>query len=445
MQSVGICLYPGFFFQSVYSLDSMKMKFTKQEWSTALYAALVAFCLYTCLFSFRKAFNVAAFSGYSLFGLDYKIVIVITQVMGYMASKFYGIRFIAEMKRIGRGQMILLLTGIAWFSWLACALLPAPYNFCCLFFNGFPLGMLWGIVFSYVEGRRMTDLISAALAVSFIFGSGLSKSVAAFTMNTWQVSEYWMPFITGAIFAGPLLLFVYLVEKLPLPTEKDIAHRTVRLPMKKEDRRKLLREYGTGLFFLIMVYILVTILREVRDSFMADMWRESGDVFNSSVFAQTETIISLVMLLIIASMVMVRNNKRAFNITHLIMAAGFLLSLLMTLAYKQQIISTWWWMLSVGMGLYLVYIPFNSILFERFIASFRISGNVGFLIYLADAFGYLGSVAVLLSKTLLQIELSWLQFYTNLVMITGVSGLLATLISIRFFNKKPVPEQADLS
>lgn len=401
-----------------------------------MYAALVVFCLYTSLFSFRKAFNVAAFNGYTLWGLDYKIVLVITQVMGYMASKFYGIRFIAEMERLGRGRLILVLTGIAWLSWLAFAILPAPYNFWCLFFNGFPLGMLWGIVFSYVEGRRMTDLISAALAVSFIFGSGVAKSVASFTMNNWQVSEYWMPFVTGAIFSVPLLLFIYLVEKIPPPSKADIAQRTVRLPMPVIERNALLKNYGTGLVLLVLVYMLVTILREVRDSFMADMWRETGEHVDNSVFAQTETIISLFMLVLIASMVMIRNNWRAFNLTHYIMGAGFLLCLLVTIAFNRGLISPWWWMLSVGMGLYLVYIPFNSILFERFIATFQIAGNVGFLIYLADAFGYLGSVAVLMSKTVFKLDISWLNFYTGLVMITGVVGLVATMGSAIYFARK---------
>ncbi|WP_240312755.1 DUF5690 family protein [Flavihumibacter solisilvae] len=420
----------------IHCLLETTLTIRKAQWPQALYSALVVFCLYTCLFSFRKAFNVAAFDGYTLWGLDYKIILVITQVFGYMASKFYGIRFIAELGRMGRGRLILLLTGIAWFSWLVFALLPAPYNFWCLLFNGFPLGMLWGIVFSYIEGRRMTDLISAALAVSFIFGSGVSKSVALYTMNSWSVSEYWMPFVTGAVFFLPLLLFIYLVEKIPAPTEDDIAHRTVRLPMPVDARRNLLREYGPGLFLLVIIYMLVTILREVRDSFMADMWREAGESFDSSVFAQTETIISLVMLIVIASMVTVRNNFRAFSITHLIMFAGFVLSLAITVAYKQGLVDTWWWMLSIGLGLYMVYIPFNSILFERFIAAFGIAGNVGFLIYLADAFGYLGSVGVLLSKTVFRLELSWLNFYTTLVMITGAIGVVATLISLVYFKRK---------
>lgn len=410
--------------------------FTKKDWLSAFYAALIAFCLYSSLFAFRKAFNVAAFEGFSLAGLDYKIVLVITQVAGYMASKFYGIKFIASMKRMGRGRLILILAGVAWLSWLAFGLIPAPYNWPCLFFSGFPLGMLWGVVFSYVEGRRMTDFISAALAVSFIFGSGLAKSVASFVMEQLGVSEYWMPFATGAIFALPLVFFVVLMEKIPPPSEDDIRHRTVRLPMTGSQRMELVKTYGPGLFLLVLVYSLVTILREVRDSFMADMWRDSGDQFNLSVFAQTETIITVVLLVLIASMVLIKQNFKALMLTHWIMGIGFLLSLLITIAYRQQTASTFYWMLGVGLGLYLVYIPFNSILFDRLIASFRITGNVGFLIYLADSFGYLGSVTVLLSKSVFNIQLSWLNFYQELVLVTGIIGLIATAASMFYFRNK---------
>lgn len=410
--------------------------FTRKDWLSAFYAALIAFCLYSSLFAFRKAFNVAAFEGFSLAGLNYKIILVITQVAGYMASKFYGIKFIASMKRIGRGRLILILAGVAWLSWLAFGLIPAPYNWPCLFFSGFPLGMLWGIVFSYVEGRRMTDFISAALAVSFIFGSGLAKSVASFVMEQLSVSEYWMPFATGAIFALPLIFFVVLMEKIPPPSEEDIQHRTVRLPMTGSQRIELVKTYGPGLFLLVLVYSLVTILREVRDSFMADMWRDSGDQFNLSVFAQTETIITVILLVLIASMVLVKQNFKALMLTHWIMGIGFLLSLLITIAYRQQSASTFYWMLGVGLGLYLVYIPFNSILFDRLIASFRITGNVGFLIYVADSFGYLGSVTVLLSKSVFNIQLSWLNFYQELVLVTGIIGLIATAGSMFYFKNK---------
>jgi hypothetical protein len=412
------------------------IKFSTREITVAIFAAITSFAAYTSIFAFRKAFNVAPYAGHTLLGMDYKVVLVVTQVFGYMLSKFYGIRFISEMKRIGRGQLILLLVGIAWTAWLLFALLPAPYNCWCLLLNGFPLGMLWGVLFSYVEGRRTTDLISAALAVSFIFASGLAKSTAQWVMNTWQVSEYWMPFAVGAIFMPPLLLFVYLLEKIPPPDAADKQQRMERLPMSREQRRALLSGFLPGILSLVVIYVLVTILREVRDSFMADMWRESGEAFNAGVFASTETIITAVILVLIAAMMLLRNNFRAFMLAQVIMLLGFIISLIITLLYMQQQVSLYSWMLLVGLGLYMVYIPFNSILFDRFIAAFRFAGNVGFLIYLADSFGYLGSVGVLLIKTILKVEANWLHFYQQLVLVTGLVGLTGTVISLLYFRRK---------
>jgi hypothetical protein len=411
-------------------------KFSSREITVAIFAAITSFAAYTSIFAFRKAFNVAPYAGHTLLGMDYKVVLVVTQVFGYMLSKFYGIRFISEMKRMGRGQLILLLVGIAWIAWLLFALLPAPYNFWCLLLNGFPLGMLWGVLFSYVEGRRTTDLISAALAVSFIFASGLAKSTAQWVMNGWQVTEYWMPFVVGCIFMPALLLFVYLLEKIPPPDAADKEQRMERLPMSREQRRTLLSGFLPGILSLIVIYVLVTILREVRDSFMADMWRESGEVFNAGVFASTETIITVIILVLIAAMMLLRNNFRAFMLAQVIMLLGFIISLVITLLYMQQLTSLYSWMLLVGLGLYMVYIPFNSILFDRFIAAFRFAGNVGFLIYLADSFGYLGSVGVLLIKTILKVEANWLQFYQQLVLVSGLVGSTGTIVSLLYFRRK---------
>ena len=43
----------------------------------------------------------------------------------------------------------------------------------------------------------------------------------------------------------------------------------------------------------------------------------------------------------------------------------------------------------------------NCILFERMLAAFGLSGKCGFLMYLADSFGYLGSILVLFGKDFL--------------------------------------------
>jgi hypothetical protein len=49
----------------------------------------------------------------------------------------------------------------------------------------------------------------------------------------------------------------------------------------------------------------------------------------------------------------------------------------------------------VGMGLYISYIPVNTIFFERLIASFKYVSTASFMITMADFYGYFGSVAIL--------------------------------------------------
>ena len=409
---------------------------TNQQIKTGLYAAVVVFLAYTMIFGFRKSFTVATFDGLTIAGYSYKTILVITQMLGYLLAKFYGIKFISELKRTGRGKIIIALTAIAWLSWLFFAIVPLPYNIVFLFINGFPLGMLWGVVFSYVEGRRSTDFIGATLAVSFIFASGFVKSIGAWLMVTFGITEFWVPFYTGLVFSVPLLLFIYLMEKIPAPSEDDIKYRAERIAMTKEDRRKFIKDFLGGLIACVTIYCFATIFRDIRDNFGAEMWKEMGYFNQPAIFAKTETPITIVVLILIGSMVLIKNNFMALKTAHYFIFVGFILAGASTLLFKSNTLSPIWWMTLVGLGLYMVYIPFNAVFFDRLISTFKYASNVGFLIYIADSFGYVGSIGVLLSKEIFKIQLNWVTFFSNSVMILSVVGGLLTIFSLIYFSKK---------
>ena len=101
-----------------------------------------------------------------------------------------------------------------------------------------------------------------------------------------------------------------------------------------------------------------------------------------------------------ALLVLEKNNFKAFVINHLIIIVGYALSLLSTILFINHSIPALYWMVLVGTGLYLSYVPFNCLYFERMIATYRINANVGFVMYISDSFGYLGSVLVLFGKQL---------------------------------------------
>jgi MFS family permease len=354
-----------------------------------------------------------------------------------MASKFYGIKAIAELGEKGRALLILGLIGLSWLALLGFALLPAPWGIACFVLNGFPLGLIWGIVFHYLEGRRFTELMGSVLAASFVFSSGFVKSVGQVVLTRWEVSEHWMPFVTGLLFFPLLALSVFLLNHLPAPSEEDRRLRAARPPMPRDARRAFFSAFKPGLVLLVLVYMMLTALRDLRDNFVVEIWQGLNITADPALLTQTEAPIAIVLLGVMALMVLVRNNRRAFFLNHGIILAGFGVSLGATLAMLAGWLPPIPWMILVGTGVYMAYIPFNTLLFERLIATFRHAGNVGFLMYLVDSFGYLGSVSLLLFRQFGPVEnISWLNFYVQMVLVFLTFASVLMLLSLLYFRAK---------
>lgn len=402
-------------------------------WFT-IYTAMAAFCLYTCVYAFRKTFAAASFEGIFYAGVSYKVWLVIFQVVGYGLSKFIGIKVISELKAHSRSAGILILVSIAGASWLLFAITPAPYNIIFLFTNGLPLGMIWGMVFGYLEGRRMTEVLGAALSVSFIFSSGLCRSTGAYLIRDWGVSETWMPFVTCCIYSIPLLVFLYLLDKVPPPSALDEQLRTRRQPMDRSERKKFIVTFLPGIILFVLCYMLLTIFRDFRDNFSAEVWKTLGYGNSPEIFTTTEVPVSIAVLVIMGSIMVIRNNQLALMINHIIIMAGMILIGISTFLFEQHIITPPVWMILIGLGLYMGYVPFNSIFFDRLIAAFQYIGTVGFIMYVADSFGYLGSVSILFFKEFGYASVSWLKVFIYSGYIISVAGTLLIAGSMLYFH-----------
>ena len=413
------------------------MKYSFNKVINNVFIALICFLTYACVYAFRKPFTIGLYSNEpKIFGVDYKNILVIAQVIGYTISKFYGIQFVSELKKVGRGWTILLLVILSWIPLLIFPYIDGPWSVFFLLLNGLPLGVLWGLIFSFIEGRRASDFMGATMAVSFIVSSGFVKSVGKYLQLHYELHEKWVPFYTGLVFIIPVILLVFLLEKLPNPDKDDIEHKTVRLPMSKNERKHFFNLFSFGLVSFIFIYILLSLFRDIRDNFAADIWLELGYGNNASIFTTTEIPIAILVLIIIASMIYIKNNKLAFQLSQFIIMAGFVICGIATLLFHFQIISGYAWIVLVGLGLYMGYIPFNSILFDRMIASFKIKGNVGFFMYLVDSFGYLATASVIILKGFLNTDISWTIFYKYGVIVLSIVGTILSIITLLYFNKK---------
>lgn len=411
---------------------------TSQRWKDigfVLWAGAACFITYSAMYGFRKGFTAGTYEGFEFSDIKFKTLMILSQAAGYMISKFSGIKFISELRHGKRIFFILLLIGISELALLGVGLVPYPYNGFMMFLNGLPLGLIWGLVFSYIEGRRLTEVLGAIVATSFIVASGLAKSVGKWLMADFTVPEFMMPFYTGLVFTLPLLVGVFMLSRITPPDARDIAARSARVPMGPADRRQILRQFGPGLLVLILVYILLTVLRDFRDNFMVEIWKEQG-YEDAGILTAAELPVALGVLAFIGLLFAVKNNLKAFRINLWMVTAGCALAGVAGLLFRNGLFSPLLWMVVSGFGLYLGYILFNIMLFERMIAAFRIKGNIGFLIYLADAFGYLGSASVMVYKDFGAPLGSYSSFFEGACYVTAILSPLLMIWAERFFVRK---------
>ena len=266
----------------------------------APWCVLAAFGSYACMYGFRKPFTAGSYAdGAGLAEFDLKALLVSSQVLGYTLSKILGIRVVSAMAAAHRARTILLLIGIAYLALLGFALTPAPWSAAFLFVNGLPLGMVYGLVLGFLEGRRQTELFVAGQCASFILADGITKSVGRGLLDA-GVTEQWMPFVAGTVFLAPLSVFVWMLQRIPAPTDEDVTARSRRVPMTARDRLVMLRRHGLALVIILVAYLLVTVLRSLRADFAPEIWAGLGVDAKPSIFTASEFWVALGIMLEIA-------------------------------------------------------------------------------------------------------------------------------------------------
>jgi hypothetical protein len=413
-------------------------------WS--VWAVTAAFGTYFCMYAFRKPFTAATFGDATALGLSLKTVLVTSQVAGYMASKIIGIKVIAEMPPWRRAPGIIVLIAVAEAALLLFGLVPPPLNAVCLFLNGIALGMVFGLVMGFLEGRQLTEALMAGLCASFIIADGATKSVGAWLLS-FGISEFWMPSVAGLLFFPPLVLGAWMLSRLPPPSSDDIAARTARAQINRTDRWSLLARYGSGLAFLLTMYLAVTVLRSIRADFAPEIWGRLGTAVEPSTFTWSEIVVAFGVLAVNGCAVLIRDNRRAFFAALFTCAMGFVLITASLVGRHFALLDGFGFMVLVGLGLYLPYVAMHTTIFERLLAMTRDRGNVGFLMYVADSVGYLGYVAVMLLRETLRSSIAdHLQFFILVCWLTCATSIVCLLLSWRYFALRcPAPKLATIA
>jgi hypothetical protein len=237
------------------------------------------------------------------------------------------------------------------------------------------------------------------------------------------------------VFLFPLFLFVAMLKCIPEPSEEDRVSRSERVPMTRADRWSFFQRYAIGLIAITTVYFLVTLMRAIRDDLAPELWRGLGAAASPTDFATTDLVVALTVLAICGLSIWIGDNRIALLASLGICLIGFLLLFATLVAQRTSPMAPQRYMILVGLGLYLPYVAIHTTVFERLIAATRDRGNIGFMMYLVDSIGYLGTVALLLGKPFLPDGGEVLPFFQRIGGWIAWLSIATLIVAIFYFQR----------
>lgn len=421
-------------------------------WAFMAYAIATSFSVYFCMYAFRKPFDAVSFNDRAFLGtaINLKTMCVSAQIIGYMISKYLGAKYCSEVTRRGRPALLVGLILVAQTGLLLFAVLPEAWKPLGMLINGLPLGMIWGLVVRYLEGRRSSEALLAGLSCSFVIAGAMTRDIGRdLVIGHWGFSAHWMPFVTGGLFLVPFVIAVFLLDRLPAPSVADVVERAPRVNMDHRQRATFLRQFAAVLVPLLIAYFFLTAYRDFRDHYSAELFQSLSLGEDRAIFSRTEKWALFASIAVMGSLNLISGHRRALAASYGVIVGGFAIVGIATLCYQSGSITGFWWMALVGVGMNLAYVPYGAILFERLMAASRFAGTSVFAIQFADGIGYSGSVLVQLWRDIFHGHADRLAFFIPFSLALSIGGVIfmivSAIVALRQIGLTAEPSPGDLA
>jgi len=254
----------------------------------------------------------------------------------------------------------------------------------------------WSFLQRFVEGRTHTEAIVALVSFSYIGVSGIVKSVGVKLLG-YGLSERSM--VVACVLFGVALgtASALVVVAQPPPSATDLRRRgpRQRITSLRAEGAMLFRRYGLGLSLSILAYVLCGTLRAYRDYFQLELFAAAEVEGVTSAFAMSEGTISVLVLSICALFSRVQSNSRAMHVIIAATVAGGALVAGLTLAWRAGRVCGFPWIVGVGCGTFLSYVPLGTMLFDRVLSAAEEHVTSTFLALVSDTCVLVGTAALL--------------------------------------------------
>jgi hypothetical protein len=347
---------------------------------------------------------------FSLHGaeVDLQASFSLALTVGFALAKFAAVPIMSS-HFFFRNRFTSLLT-LLWISMSFIALGTSVFFYSlkvqvlCVFISCFFTSWLFGGLLTYLEGRTGTEALLAILQFSYIYAGNVSRGTGSLLL-AYGVAPSVMPMLLGIVFCPISSVFLYLLDRIPPPSQLDISRRSVRAPLSPQARNEFLSDNALGIVSLLIPYALLSALRCFRDFYAQEILSASLGLTGAPpayVYFTVDIPGALLSCIIQYLFLYCQNNARAFVGMLMAICGAITFMLFSTVIYSSNDVTEWsgfCWQMSIGIGIYVAYAILGTALWDRLISLLEVDSTCTFLVFIADGCGYLGAALLLLYQT----------------------------------------------
>lgn len=340
------------------------------DFAIAVQLALRAFLFYTFVQIIKMCAFGTSWAGETFGSMDMKAALGIAQTIGYFVGHWVEMLIVPKLvRRQLAPAAAALVLGSGGVLAVGCAL-PVPALPVCMFFSCVILANAWGLMVRFTEGRARTDAIVSMLNFTYIGMNGVVKATAQ-----WLVMHGLSPramvagFCLFAMAGGSVMAAA--LARVPPPSSADLALRCARDEMRsvRADGCALLARHGVGLSLVLLTYMVVGVLRTVRDYYEKELFDAVGMDDRPTATAVAELICGMAVLCMTGLLAFIADSWRALNVILVCSAMGGAMTAVVTLAWRAGMVGGFVWVLGVGMAIFVPYVSLGTVLFDRLLAA----------------------------------------------------------------------------
>mmetsp|Transcript_21493 Transcript_21493/g.67134 ORF Transcript_21493/g.67134 Transcript_21493/m.67134 type:complete len:438 (+) Transcript_21493:33-1346(+) len=372
----------------------------------SLRLAALGLAYYSCIYLVKVPMFACGWSAApSIGGLGFKTCLALAQVFGFAAGKVPSLLVVPKLpqQRL-RCALITVIVSAGSCVTLSC-MVPPALSLLLVWCASVWLAPAWSLLQRFLEGRRDTESIVAAVSFAFIGSSGLCKGAAVdlMALGLTDAEAVAACAVTGTCVG---VLCAYGVAAQPPPSAADVEKRGQRREMTnyRVDCGRLRSEFGVGLLLTVAAYTLLGALRAYRDYFQLELFQAVGLGSSAGLFAQSEVAISLVVLTASAGLGLIEDHRRALDVIFVGSAASGAGLALLTRAHEAGHASGFAWILGLGALCFLAYVPLGTMLFDRLLAAAGENMTSVLLNLVMDTSVLIGTASLLVYKDVLQLR-----------------------------------------